>query len=146
MDGSGKAVGPDNGTYYTNHAGEIVLNNLEPGMTVTARETKTVDGFVLDGTPQTIEIKAGEKQQLTFWNKRAGALVIQKKDKITGKPLAGVEFQVTDANGNYVPDENGHISSNGLYYTDASGEIRINGVTGTLVVKETKTKIGRAHV
>ena len=142
VDGSGKAVGPDNGIYYTNHAGEIVLNNLEPGMTVTARETKTVDGFVLDGTPQTIEIKSGEKQQLTFWNKRAGALVIQKKDKITGKPLAGVEFQVTDANGNYVPDENGHISSNGLYQTDASGEIRINGVVGTLVVKETKTIAG----
>ena len=142
VDGSGKAVGPDNGVYYTNHAGEIVLNNLEPGMTITARETKTVDGFVLDGTPQTIEIKSGEKQQLTFWNKRAGALVIQKKDKITGKPLAGVEFQVTDANGNYVPDENGHISSNGLYYTDASGEIRINGVTGTLVIKETKTIAG----
>ena len=142
VDGSGKAVGPDNGTYYTNHAGEIVLNNLEPGMTITARETKTVDGFVLDGTPQTIEIKSGEKQQLTFWNKRAGALVIQKKDKLTGKPLAGVEFQVTDANGNYVPDENGHISSNGLYYTDASGEIRINGVVGTLVVKETKTIAG----
>ena len=100
VDGSGKAVGPDNGVYYTNHAGEIVLNNLEPGMTVTARETKTVDGFVLDGTPQTIEIKSGEKQQLTFWNKRAGALVIQKKDKITGKPLVGVEFQVADANGN----------------------------------------------
>lgn len=119
-----------------------MLNNLEPGMTVTARETKTVDGFVLDGTPQTIEIKSGEKQQLTFWNKRAGALVIRKKDKITGKPLAGVEFQVTDANGNYVPDENGHISSNGLYQTDASGEIRINGVTGTLVVKETKTIAG----
>ena len=142
VDGSGKPVGPDNGTYYTNNAGEIVLDRLEPGMTVTAREIKTVDGFVLDGTPQTIEIKAGDGQQLTFWNKRAGTLVIQKKDKLTGKPLAGVEFQVTDANGNYVPDENGHISSNGLYTTDANGEIRIKGVVGTLVVRETKTIAG----
>ena len=142
VDDSGAPVGPDDGVYYTNHAGEIVLNNLEPGTSVTAREIKTVDGFVLDGTPQTIKIKSGEKQQLTFWNKRAGALVIQKKDKLTGKPLAGVEFQVTDANGNYVPDENGHISSNGLYYTDTNGEIRINGVVGTLVVKETKTIAG----
>ena len=142
VDGSGKPVGPDNGTYYTNNAGEIVLDNLEPGMTVTAREIKTVDGFVLDGDPQTIEIKAGGKQQLTFWNKRAGTLVIQKKDKLTGKPLAGVEFQVTDTNGSYVPDENGHISSNGLYTTDVNGEIRIKGVTGTLVVRETKTIAG----
>ena len=37
VDGSGKPVGPDNGTYYTNNAGEIVLDHLEPGMTVTAR-------------------------------------------------------------------------------------------------------------
>lgn len=84
-------------------------------------------------------IKGGEVQELTFWNKRAGTLLIQKKDKLTNKPLAGVEFQVTTANGEFVPDENGHLSSNGLYKTDANGEIRIEGVVGTLVIKETKT-------
>ena len=53
-DGSGKALGSDGGTYYTNNAGEIVVEGLEPGTTVIAREFKTVDGYVLDGTPQTI--------------------------------------------------------------------------------------------
>ncbi len=48
VDGSGAAVGPDDGVYYTDKAGEIVLDGIEPGTTVIAREIKTVDGFVLD--------------------------------------------------------------------------------------------------
>jgi len=78
IDGAGAAVGPDDGVYYTDKAGEIVLEGIEPGTTVKVREIKTVEGFVLDGTPQDILIKGGEVQTLTFWNKRAGTLVIEK--------------------------------------------------------------------
>ena len=139
VDGSGAAVGPDDGVYYTDKAGEIVLNGLEPGTTVVAREIKSVDGFVLDGTPQDILIKAGTVQNLTFWNKRQGALIINKLDAVTKKPLAGVTFKITTAAGEFVPDENGKISSNGLYYTNDSGQIILKGVTGTLVVTEEKS-------
>ena len=139
VDGSGAAVGPDDGVYYTDKAGEIVLNGLEPGTTVVAREIKSVDGFVLDGTPQDILIKAGTVQNLTFWNKRQGALIINKLDAVTKKPLEGVTFKITMANGEFVPDENGKISSNGLYYTDENGQIILKGVTGTLVVTEEKS-------
>ena len=139
VDGSGAAVGPDDGVYYTDKAGEIVLNGLEPGTTVVAREIKSVDGFVLDGTPQDILIKAGTVQNLTFWNKRQGALIINKLDAVTKKPLAGVTFKITTATGEFVPDENGKISSNGLYYTNESGQIILKGVTGTLVVTEEKS-------
>ncbi len=142
VDGSGAAVGPDDGIYYTDKAGEIVLDGLEPGTTVIVREIKTVEGYVLDGTPQDILIKAGTVQQLTFWNKRAGTLVIQKKDSVTGALIAGAQFQVTYANGGYVDNDNGHLSSNGLYTTDDKGEIRISGITGTVVVKETKPAPG----
>ena len=142
VDGSGAAVGPDDGVYYTDKAGEIVLNGLEPGTTVVAREIKSVDGFVLDGTPQDILIKAGTVQSLTFWNKRQGALVINKLDAVTKKPLEGVTFKITMANGEFVPDENGKISSNGLYYTDKNGQIILKGVTGTLVVTEEKSISG----
>ena len=62
------------GVYYTDEAGEIVLDNIEPGTTVTAREIKTVDGFVLNGNPQNILIKEGQVQSLTFWNQRKGEL------------------------------------------------------------------------
>ena len=136
VDGNGGAVGPDDGVYYTDKAGEIVLEGIEPGTTVKVREIKTVEGFVLDGTPQDILIKGGEVQQLTFWNKRAGTLVIQKKDSVTSALISGAQFQLTYANGGYVDNDNGHLSSNGLYTTDDKGEIRISGITGTVVVKE----------
>ena len=140
VDGSGAAVGPDDGVYYTDKAGEIVLNGLEPGTTVVAREIKSVDGFVLDGTPQDILIKAGTVQNLTFWNKRQGALIINKLSSLDHKtPLKGVTFKITTATGEFVPDENGKISSNGLYYTNESGQIILKGVTGTLVVTEEKS-------
>ena len=142
-DGSGTAVGPDDGTYYTDKAGEIVLTGLEPGTTITAREIKTVDGFALDGTPQSIFIKAGEVQTLTFWNAKQGTLVIRKlsgADRRT--PLAGAEFQLTYADGGYVDNANGKLSSNGIYVTDANGEIRITGVTGTIVATETRNPDG----
>ncbi len=142
VDGSGAAVGPDDGIYYTDHAGEIVLDGIKPGTTVIAREIKTVEGFVLDGTPQDILIKGGSVQQLTFWNKRAGSLVIQKKDSVTGALISGAQFQLTYASGGYVDNDNGHLSSNGLYTTDANGEIRISGVTGTIVAKEVKAAPG----
>ncbi len=142
VDGSGAAVGPDDGIYYTDKAGEIVLEGIEPGTTVIAREIKTVEGFVLDGTPQDILIKAGTVQQLTFWNKKAGTLVVQKKDSVSGALIPGAQFQLTYANGGYVDNDNGHLSSNGLYTTDDKGEIRINGITGTVVAKEVKPAPG----
>ena len=229
VDGSGAAVGTDDGVYYTDKAGEIVLTGLEPGTTVIAREIKTVEGFVLDGTPQDILIKAGPAQNLTFWNKRdctltilkqstdkkplagaeflvtdaegraigtnngrytsdrnglvtitglqpgqtlviseekapagyvrdttpktivikagtpnsvifenapVGCLIINKLSTDRKTPLKGVTFKITTATGEFVPDENGKVSSNGLYYTDAAGQIILKGVTGTLVVTE----------
>ena len=94
--------------------------------------------MVLDSTPKSIEIKAGEGQTLRFINKQAGTLVIKKLDKLTGKPLAGVEFELTYAEGGFVDDANGHLSSNGRYTTNDAGEIRISGIVGTIVVKEVK--------
>ena len=138
-DSSGAVVGPSNGEYITDEAGRIVIDGLEPGITVTAREIKTLEGYVLDGAPKSIEIKAGEVQTLRFYNEAKGTLVIRKLDSVTKEPLSGVEFELTYADGGYVDADNGHLSSKGLYTTDQNGEIRISGVTGTIVVKETKT-------
>ena len=87
---------------------------------------------------QDIKIKGGEVQQLTFWNKRADSLVIEKKDSLTGALISGAQFQLTYANGGYVDNDNGHLSSNGLYTTDDKGQIRIDGIVGTVVAKEVK--------
>ena len=138
-DSSGAVVGQSNGEYITDENGRIVITDLEPGTTITARETKTLEGYVLDGVPKSILIKEGEVQTLRFYNSKQGTLVIRKLDSVTKEPLAGVEFELTYAEGGYVDDANGHLSSKGLYTTDSNGEIRISGVTGTIVVKETKT-------
>ena len=142
VDGSGAAVGPDDGVYYTDKAGEIVLTGLEPGTTVKVREIKTVDGFVLDGTPQDILIKAGEVQQLTFWNKRAGALIIRKLSSADKSPIPGAEFELRYADGRFVDQAGGKLSSNGRYTTDDKGEVRISDVTGTIVATEVKPAAG----
>lgn len=137
-DSSGKVVGNSNGEFITDENGRIVLNDLTPGTTVTAREVKTLEGYVLDGAPKSILIKTGEVQTLRFYNAKQGTIVIRKLDKQTGEPLAGVEFQITYSDGSYLDDDYGHLSSKGLYKTDANGEIRISGVVGTLVITETK--------
>ena len=143
-DSSGAVVGPNNGYYTTDSAGQIVIEGLTDGMTVTAKEVKSVDGFVLDGTPQSIKIDQSQSpQRMTFWNERQGALIINKLSSLDRKtPLEGVTFKITTATGEFVPDENGKISSNGLYYTDKNGQIILKGVTGTLVVTEEKSISG----
>ena len=65
-DSTGAALGPNNGEYTTDKNGRIILTGLEPGVTVTAKETATANGFVLDTTPQSILIKQGESQTLTM--------------------------------------------------------------------------------
>lgn len=131
-------VGQSNGEFITDENGRIVIEGLEPGTTVTAKEVKTLEGYVLDTSPKSIKIKEGEVQTLRFYNQKQGAIVIRKLDKQTGEPLAGVEFEITYSDGSYLDDDYGHLSSKGLYKTDANGEIRISGVVGTLVITETK--------
>ena len=138
-DGRGAPVGPDNGRYVTDRDGRITIPGLEPGTAITARETRTLPGFILDTAPQTIQIKVGEAQTLTFRNKRAGNLIIKKLDASSHEPLAGVEFKVTYSDGSFVDTENGTVSSKGLYTTDRNGEITLSGITGSIVITETRT-------
>ena len=139
-DSSGHYLGNDNGRFTTNAAGEILVDGLEPGMTVIAREVRAKTGYLLDHSPQHALIKSGETAHLQFLNQPAGNLIIRKVSSgPNGEPLEGVEFKITYADGSFVPDANGELSSNGIYYTNKSGEIRISGVVGTVVATETKT-------
>ena len=135
----GQVIGSSNGEYVTDKNGRIVLSNLTPGTTVTVKEIKTLDGYVLDSTPKSIKIKAGEAQVLKFYNQKQGGIIIKKLDSVTRQPLESVEFQITYSDGRYLDDNYGHTSSKGLYTTNKNGEIRVSGVTGTIVVTETKT-------
>ncbi|MCM1233575.1 MAG: SpaA isopeptide-forming pilin-related protein [Ruminococcus flavefaciens] len=141
-DSSGAVVGPNNGYYYTDKDGRITISNLEPGVTITARETKTQAGYILDGTPQSIKIKVGEGQTMTFWNKKAGGLVLTKLDSVTKEPLAGVRFKLTYADGTNVDLDGGKVSTNGIYTTDSNGQIIVQNVTGTIIATEIETISG----
>ncbi len=78
-------------------------------------ETKTIDGYVLDTTPQTVRVNTNDTQTLTFTNQPVGGLTIIKKDAETGKRIEGVQFEVQKMNGEVV----------GQYTTDRNGTIQL---------------------
>ena len=128
-----------NGIFTTDANGEIHITNLAPGAYVIT-EIKAPTGYVMDQPSTNVVIGAnGDTQTVVIKNSKAGSLIIDKRDSLSGKPLEGVMFKVTTSTGEYVPDENGYISSNGIYYTDQNGLIQIDGVVGTLVVTEVET-------
>ena len=128
-----------NGIFTTDGQGEITITNLAPSAYV-INEIKAPTGYVMDRASTNVVIgKNGDTQTVIVKNSKAGTLVIDKRDSLTGKPLQGVTFKVTTSTGEFVPAENGQISSNGLYFTDKDGKITIHGVVGTLVVTETAT-------
>ena len=137
-DSSGAVIGSTNGEFITDENGRIVIEGLEPGTTVTAKEIKALEGYVLDGQPKSILVREGTVQYLRFYNQKQGGIVIKKLDSVTKKPLSGVQFLVTYADGSYADANNGHLSSKGLYTTDQNGEIRLTGIVGTIIISETK--------
>ena len=141
-DSDGNFIGKANGKYVTDSAGTFTIMDVAPGTTLIIKESRTRDGYLLDDTPQTVNVKSNEIVTVEFRNQPLGGLRIVKLDSITHKPLEGVEFKVTYADGSFVPDKNGQISSNGIYRTDKNGEVLISGLIGTFVVTETKTLPG----
>ena len=135
-------IGNANGKFVTDGAGTFTITDIAPGTTLIIKETRAKDGYLLDDTPQTVKVKSNEVVTVEFRNQPKGNLIIVKQDSVTKEPLEGVEFKVTYADGSFVPDKNGQISSNGIYRTDKNGEVLISGLIGTFVVTETKTLPG----
>ena len=98
---------------------------------------------MLDSTPQTIRIKSGDAQTLTFFNALKGSLTVVKLDSLTERPLSGAEFKVTTASGTAVDQDEGRTSTNGIYRTDENGRFTVSGLNpGAYVVTETKAPDG----
>ena len=135
----GSVVGDANGKFVTDSTGTFLVKGVEPGTTLIIKETRAKPGYLLDDTPQTVQVKEGQTVTVEFRNQPMGNLIIHKlssKDKI---PLEGVQFKITYADGTYLPDEGGKLSSNGLYWTNAEGQIVLSGITGTVVVTEVES-------
>ncbi|MBQ6911428.1 MAG: hypothetical protein IJQ35_04590, partial [Bacteroidales bacterium] len=139
-DGTGAVIGPENGIYRTDAQGEIRIPNLTPGQTVTARETRAADGFVLDGTPQTIQIQSGGAQSLTFWNAPTQTLTIRKMAEGTTTPIPGTAFYITDQNAKPLG------TANGEFITDADGKIVLTGLTPGDSITAVETRAADGYV
>ena len=136
----GSVVGDGNGYFVTDSAGTILIEGIEPDTTLIVKETRAKEGFLLDDAPQTVQIKAGQTTTIEFRNEPKGNLIIHKLSSADRKtPLEGVQFKITYADGSYLADENGHLSSNGLYWSNSEGQIVLSNVTGTLVVTEVQS-------
>lgn len=136
----GTVVGNANGKFVTDSAGTVLIENIDPGTTLVVKETRTKDNtYILDDTPQTARIKAGQTVTLEFRNQPKGSLIIHKQDSVTKEPLESVQFKITYADGRVVDADGGQLSSNGLYWTDKNGQIKITGITGTIVVTEVQS-------
>ncbi len=133
----GTVVGNANGKFVTDSAGTVLIENIDPGTTLVVKETRTKDNtYILDDTPQTARIKAGQTVTLEFRNQPKGSLIIHKQDSVTKEPLECVQFKITYADGRVVDADGRQLSSNGLYWTDKNGQIKITGITGTIVATE----------
>jgi uncharacterized repeat protein (TIGR01451 family) len=132
-------------TFKTDKTGQIYIPQLDNGYYLVT-ETRAADGYILDAEPKTVLVQSGKTTLLEVENTPQSGLLIVKTDAATGKPLAGVVFDVKRADGQLVygtildgnqpntannspsrsANENGDIT--GSYTTDASGRIHINGL------------------
>ncbi|EHM49566.1 Cna protein B-type domain protein, partial [Flavonifractor plautii ATCC 29863] len=128
----GSVVGDDNGKFVTDSTGTFLVKGVEPGTTLIIKETRAKPGYLLDDTPQTVQVKEGQTVTVEFRNQPMGNLIIHKLSSKDKTPLEGVQFKITCADGTYLPDEGGKLSSNGLYWTNAEGQIILSGITGTV--------------
>ena len=140
----GAVVGDANGKFVTDSTGTFLVEGVEPGTTLVIKETRAREGYLLDDTPQTVQVQAGQTVTVEFRNQPLGNLVIEKwgRNGSTEVPLEGVKFEIKYANGQYVDAAGGTLSSNGLYYTDSTGKVILSGITGTVVVTELESVPG----
>ena len=140
----GAVVGDANGKFVTDSAGSFLVEGVEPGTTLVIKETRAKPGYLLDDTPQTVQVKEGQTVTVEFRNQPLGNLVIEKwgRNGTTTVPLEGVKFEIKYANGQYVDAAGGTLSSNGIYYTDSAGKIVLSSITGTVVVTELESVPG----
>lgn len=106
--------------------GIVHLAELDTG-TYIITETKAPDGYVIDETPKTVQLRKGQTYEVVFSNSRSYGLQIRKIIKGTNKPLSGCVFQVAKANGEII----------GKYTTNSAGLATVSGLEdGVYVVTE----------
>ena len=118
---AGAVVGTDNGHFWTNLQGEILIPNVVPDSYVITQVT-VPSLFVIDlvQSTQTIRVNpTGQIYRVDFFSDPLSQLLITLRCEVTGQPIQGGEFRVTNSAGNVVG------SANGIFFTNLQGEIII---------------------
>ena len=116
----------------TDADGVIHLPELDTG-TYIITEISAPDGYAIDETPKTVEIRAGQTYEVTFTNTKKGGFTIKKIDEDTRQPLKNAVFKITKSNGEFVKEAE----------TDANGVITLDGLPeGSYIVTEIKAPDG----
>ena len=117
----------------TDADGVIHLPELDTG-TFIITEVSAPDGYAIDETPKTVEIRAGQTYEVTFTNTKKSGFTIKKIDEDTRQPLKNAIFSISKANGEIVKDR---------AETDANGVITLTGLPDcTLIVTEIEAPDG----
>ena len=130
------------GTYTTDRYGVIRLPEVEYGW-YTVTEVRAADGYILDDTPQSVEVKNGKTATIELTNRKESNILIHKVDSATGEGLYGATFLLYDKDhrpiGQYTSDQDGYVYiedslEDGKYYVR-----EIKAPEGYLLDEELKT-------
>ena len=130
------------GTYTTDRYGVIRLPEVEEGW-YTVTEVRAPDGYILDDTPQSVEVKDGKTATIELTNRKESNILIHKVDSATGEGLYGATFLLYDKDhrpiGQYTSDQDGYVYiedglKDGKYYVQ-----EIKAPEGYLLDEELKT-------
>ncbi len=104
------------GEYCTGSNGMATVTGKDvvPGWYL-VKETKANPGYIASGETKLVELKLSAPAVVEFLNKPRTGLQIRKVDEVTGEPLAGVQFKVTEISGAVI----------GTFTTDSDGVINI---------------------
>ena len=121
----------------TDRAGTILIENLDPNLTLVVKETRAKAGYILDDVPQTIVVNPGDDtQSLYFYNTPLCSLMLSKVDSVTGKPIPNTTFTVKYASGEMI----------GRYTTGKDGTVTVSGLLPGSTVVVTEYKVPDTHV
>ena len=113
--------------------GLVRIDDLEPGDYI-VEEIEAPPGYLLSENPEkTVSLKPGDTKSVLFRNNKPGGIAILKQDAISGLPLEGAEFDITNLDGSLV----------GHYTTGKDGYIRVSDLeAGYYYVQETDAPDG----
>ena len=132
----------DLGTFQTDEAGQIILEGIEDGW-LKIEETKPAPGYQAPEDPVTeVYVKGGENKTVTVSNTPLSALVVYKRDSVTGAGLEGCRFQLR-----YLGGETSGVDGTvvGTYMTSANGSFTVTGLKKGYYICEELESDG-AHV